>query len=405
MARSRKRVSGEAGVGAVAPASATAVSCLAVGAAMVGDVRTVPGQWYEFSGDVAAYWHSRGVLWSQAQIDALWSSEGRILTPDGVGTQYKAHAMGRGVRVLQLAHYDPGASVYRYHSAANTVPGVVSAFARVGQSNPHTQLRQWDMTANNATVRVLAWTADVVHCHMDYTTLEEIGGLPLGPRAAITYHGSIEAIRPRITFPEADERMASIVFGARPYHVARFGAEWLPIPMPCKDYAKLAKGHTRGAVYRVAHSPTRTEIKGTEAFRWAVDALKAEGVAIEAVLIQDMPHGEALRLKATCDATFDAFWLGLQGSGLEGAAMGQAVIAGTTDAPYGAVGIPYPWTVANDPHDLLAVLRRLATDPDYHATESARVGAYVRTYHDYPVVGAMYRDILTEAARGTTDPR
>jgi len=407
MARSRKRANGgDVGVGASAPASASAVSCLAVGEAMLDDViRTVPGQWYEVAGDVAAYWHTRGVLWSQAQIDALWAAEGRILTPDGVGTQYEAQAMGRGVRVLQLAHYDPGASVYRYHSAANTVPGVVSAFARVGQSNPHTQLRQWDVTRDNATVRVLAMTADVVHCHMDYQVLGEIGGLPVGPRVAITYHGSVEPSRPRVTYPAEDAALGSLVFGARPYHTDRFGAEWLPIAIPCKDYAALAKSHRRGATYRVAHSPTRADIKGTDAFLRAVATLQAEGVAIEAVVIEGKDHGEALRIKATCDATFDAFWLGLQGSGLEGAAMGQPVVAGTADAPYRAVGLPVPWTVAEDEDQLVEALRRLATDADYHRAEARRVGDYVRTSHDYPVVGAKYRDILTGACRGPADAR
>ena len=408
MARSRKQApGGDAGVKgtSLAPAVAvSAVSCFAVGEAMLDEsTRTVPGQWYEVSGEVASYWHSRGVLWSQAQIDALWDHAGRMLTPDGIESTYAPAPIGRAVRVLQVTHYDPGSSVYRYHSAANTVPGVVSAFARIGHSNPHCDLRQWDVLRDRTILNILMQTADVIHCHMDYTVpSEELGGIPAGKRVAITYHGSEEPRRPRITYPDADARMQSVVFGARPYHVAKFGAEWLPIPMPCADYAKLAKPHKRKPVYRVAHSPTRSEIKGTAEFLWAIETLRAEGVAIDAVLIEGLEHGDALRMKATCDATFDSFWLGMQGSGLEGAAMGHAVIAGTTDAPYDAVGLSYPWTVANDAQDLLAVLRRLATDGDYHASEAERVGAYVRAYHDYPVVGAKYRDILTEACRGTS---
>ncbi len=49
-----------------------------------------------------------------------------------------------------------------------------------------------------------------------------------------------------------------------------------------------------------------------------------QGIDIEPVLIENMEHGAALRLKASCDAVFDSFWLGMQGSGLEGAAMGKA---------------------------------------------------------------------------------
>lgn len=360
--------------------------------------RTVAGQWYELDGDTAAYWHSRGVVWTQAQIDALWHHQGRILTPDGVVTRQQAVTDTRGaLRVLQLAHFDPGCAAYRYHSAANTVAGVVSAFARLGHSNPACDLRQWDVDQHRTTVEVLLATADVVHCHMDYTVLlHELGGLPFGTRAAITYHGSLEHRRPAITYPDADARMGSTVFGARPYH-RRFDAHWLPIPMPIADYAALSKGRTRGDVLRVCHSPTRREIKGTDVFLRVVADLQADGVAIEPVLLEGLSHGNALRVKATCDVTFDSFWLGMQGSGLEAAAMGQPVVAGTQDADYARVGLDYPWTVADDADTLRDVLRRLATDTGYYAQEAARVGQYVRQYHDYPVVGARYRDLLTGA--------
>lgn len=409
MARSRKRVNGEtAGVGGtpsapvVAVPSTVAVRCF--GAAILADgTRTEAGRWYDVAPDVAAYWEGRGLWVTQATIDALWQSAGRVLTPEGVASHYEAAQPTAGaLRVLQVTHYDPGASVYRYHSAANTTGGVISAFVRFGHSNPHCDLRQFDGVTDKDAVRVLMATADVVHCHMDYTVLlNELGGLPDGMRAAITYHGSLEASRPSITYPDADARMRSIVFGARPYH-KRFGdhVTWLPIPMPVADYAALAARPKTGP-FRVAHSPTRREIKGTDAFLAAVAQLQADGVAIEPVLIEGLEHGAALRLKATCHATFDSFWLGMQGSGLEAAAMGQAVVAGSWDADYGRVGLPMPWTVAEEPDALREALRRLATDPTFYAAEAARVGAYVKARHDYPVVGAIYRDTLTEATRGT----
>ena len=358
--------------------------------------RTVAGQWYELDGDTAAYWHSRGVLWTQAQIDALWHGSGRILSP--IETRQRAVADVRGaLKVLQLTHYDPGCAAYRYHSAANTVPGVVSAFARIGHSNPACDLRQYDVDADRAKVEILLATADVVHCHMDYTVLlNELGGLPFGKRAAITYHGSLEHRRPAITYPEMDARMGATVFGARPYH-RRFDAHWLPIPMPVADYAALSKPHTRGDVLRVCHSPTRREIKGTDVFLGVVADLQAQGLAIEPVLLEGLSHGEALRVKATCDVTFDSFWLGMQGSGLEAAAMGQPVVAGTQDADYDRVGLECPWTVADDAEALRFALWKLGTDAAFYAQEATRVGQYVRQYHDYPVVGARYRDILTGA--------
>jgi len=409
MARSRKRVAtGNTGAEGTPSASVVAVPvsvpALCFGEVILPEGRTVPGRWYDLAPDVAAHWEGRGAFVTQATIDALWTGAGRVLTPDGIASHYAPVPMAPGsLRVLQLTHYDPGSSVYRYHSAANSVPGVVSAFARIGHSNPHCDLRQWDIGTDLAALRVLLATADVVHCHIDYSVLlNELGGLPDHVRAAITYHGSVEAIRPTITYPDADARMRSVVFGARPYH-GRFDAQWLPIPMPVQDYAALAQRRKSGP-FRVAHSPTRREIKGTDAFLSAVETLNTEGVAMEAVLIEGMAHGEALRVKGTCHATFDSFWLGMQGSGLEAAAMGQAVIAGTWDADYGRVGlVPEPWSVADEPEALIAVLRRLATDAAFYRAEAKRVNDYVVAYHDYPMVGARYQDILRRAIGGTTN--
>jgi hypothetical protein len=378
--------------------------------------------------EVAAQWAAAGrrgltdasLVVNDATIDALWHEAGRVLTPDSVPTQYTpARPTPGALRVLNLTQYDPGSSVYRYHSAANTVPGVVSAFARYGHGNPHCHLRQWDGDLHRRTVELLAMTADVVHVHMDYRALWHDLRYDHAPhqRLAITYHGSVLPgdTKRQFVHTESDERNRSIRFGARPYH-ARFGIEhYLPIPVPVRDYAALAVGREpwagvrSGRKFRVAHSPTRREIKGSNDFETAVQYLHDhEGLPIEAVIIEGKEHGEALRLKATCDATFDSFWLGMQGSGLEGAAMGQAVIAGDPDAAAEAAQLNagvVPWTYAADRTALITVLRAMVTNPTYWHSEAERVGRYVQLTHDYPAVGSRYASILTEAVRGTADQR
>lgn len=345
-------------------------------------------------------------------VSRLWDDAGRSLTPDGVPTTYTPSTGPVTLRVLQLTQYDPGSSVYRYHSAANTAPGVRSAFVRYGYSNPHTHLRQWDGLLHKPTVELLALTADVIHCHMDYRALHHDLAyvLSANQRAAITYHGSVQGgeTARRMMDEDADRRMRAVRFGARPYH-ARYGVEhYLPIPMPCRDYAALVQRPTSGP-FRVAHSPTVRTLKGTDAFLLAVDALHREGVAIEPVLIEGLEHGAALRLKATCHATFDSFWLGMQGSGLEAAAMGQAVVAGDASAAAEAAALNdgvCPWTFADDEPSLIAVLRRLATDAAYCAEQAATISAYVRRVHDYAAVGLRYRDtLLSEVCRGAADSR
>jgi hypothetical protein len=342
----------------------------------------------------------------EATVAQLWDSTGRILSPDAVPSHYAPAPVRRdALRVLNLTQYDPGSSVYRYHSAANTAPGVVSAFVRFGDGNPHCSIRQWDGDVHRRTVELLAMTADVVHVHMDYRALwhDLRYALAASQRLAITYHGSVLPgdTQRQFVHADADARNRSIRFGARPYH-ARFGIEhYLPIPVPVADYAALAAdrpGRDRARPLRVAHSPTRREIKGTNELLTAVDLLRDhDGVRVELVMIENLEHGEALRLKATCDVTFDSFWLGMQGSGLEGAAMGQVVIAGDPEASAEAAALnggAVPWTYANDRYALRDVLHRLATTPAYYAAEAERVGRYVQRMHDYPSVGARYATIL-----------
>lgn len=351
------------------------------------------------------------------QIDALWEAEGRILTPERVATHYNESAVTRtSVRVLQLCAYDPGSAVYRYHSAYNTAPGIVSAFVRFGWSNPHTHLRQWDGALHRRSVELLALTADVIHVHCDYRPLfDELKMFPRAhQRIAITYHGSRLPNDPRKHYidHDADQRNHSIVFGARPYHHRHGAAHWSPIPMPVSDYLALRMVYqpTTARPFRVAHSPTLREIKGTTAFLSACTYVSEHlGVTIEPVLIENMEHGEALRRKASCHAVFDSFWLGMQGSGLEGAAMGMPVIAGDAGAVRDVQRYTEdcPWTFADNETELRAQLHRLATDDAYAQQEAHRVHEYCRTWHDYRVVGERYAATLTAqhgVTRGAANP-
>ena len=386
-------------------------------AALVGYGWVLPDAWFSLlHPSAAAAWRQQpregltdaALVVDTATVAALWAAAGRILTPEGwEGTSYAPAAVEPGaLRVLQLTQYDPGSAVYRYHSAANTVPGIVSAFVRWGDSNPHCSLRQWDGMVHRRSVEVLAMTADVIHVHMDFRTLTHDlrVALAANQRAAITYHGSIQPGETGrvLVEHERDARYGAIQFGARPYH-GRYGVtRYLPIPVPVDDYAAAAGPRwTRGHVLRIAHSPTRRAIKGTQALLDAVTYLRdAEGLPVEVVLIENMAHGEALRVKASCHATFDSFFLGMQGSGIEGAAMGQPVIAGEREAADEAAALNggvCPWTFADDKYQIQDVLRGWLTVPGTYEADARRVHEYVRRVHDYRAVGARYRDYLREA--------
>jgi hypothetical protein len=152
--------------------------------------------------------------------------------------------------------------------------------------------------------------------------------------------------------------------------------------------------------FRISHSPTDRSIKGTETLVAVVDRLRAQGFKIECVMIEGMKHPRALAWKATCDAHFDSFWLGLQGSGLEAGAMGIPVIAGDerTRRLHAEVVGYCPYVFADNASQLEdAIVALIESDTEY-ALAAARIQKYIRHWHSYEAVAVRYLDVLAERA-------
>lgn len=351
---------------------------------------------------------------------------GRQLSPLAGATHYGAREAGmlptaRSPRVIQLTQYDPGSAGYRYHSAFNHAADVdgtraTSAFVRYGQSNPYCDLRQYDGDRHRAGVSALFETADVVHVHMDYTTLDDCAKRwPDRQRQLLVrhYHGSQSpesfATDYRLVQQALDDQVGAVLIGARMYHQKRYGAHipWVPIPVPVQDYRALRNQlwvpveERPSKRIRICHSPTNERVKGTIQMDCVIFELINKGWPIEYFKIMGRKHGDCLKLKATCDITFDSFWLGIQGSGLEGGAMGQAVIAGDSEVrnEYLEEFGECPYTFAKDHEAIVAVLERLVFDAEYRAVEAARVSAYVEQVHDYAPVGRKYWEIVNAALK------
>ncbi len=353
---------------------------------------------------------------------AAWRQEsGRILSPFEWGSAYvPAASPVDGARVLSMTRYDPGSAAYRYHSAANSVLGGRSAFVRYEDTNPHCSIRQFDGARDAATVLGLFESANIVHAHMDYTAFDDPKFLnrSFRPDQLVIrhYHGSdprspgAKPLGFTIFDFERDAAEGALMIGARLYH-SRFhpDMQWLPIPVPVRDYERIAtenfvpREQRAKKRWRIAHSPTHTRIKGTIVLETVVAELQAKGLDIELVMIAGKPHAEALAMKATCDLTFDSFWLGIQGSGLEAACMGQPVVAGdpAVRAEYEAAIGECPYTYVDGYDSLRETLERLVTDPSFYALEATKVAGYTRRYHDYPAVGERYWSLIrARLARG-----
>jgi hypothetical protein len=367
------------------------------------------------------------VLSLERQDMVTWEQRyGRQLSPLASPSRYgrEGAPFTPDPRVLQLTQYDPGSAGYRYHSAFNHAADVdghggTSAFVRFGSSNPYCDVRQYDGTRQRQAVGQLFDSADVVHVHMDYTTLDEphcMARWPDRSRQVLVrhYHGSQspESFKNetyRLVQQSLDEQVGALQIGARLYHPRRYGSQitWIPIPVPFDDYAALRAQYWKPVEerkekrVRICHSSTNDRVKGTIALDCILPDLMDKGWPIEYVKIGNTKHEKCLAIKASCDITFDSFWLGIQGSGLEAAAMGQPVIAGDSEVRDEYIDeIGYcPYTFCKQPDDLVATLERLVFDEAYRASEAARVGAYVREYHDYAAVGRKYWTLIGAALK------
>lgn len=377
--------------------------------------------------------HARG-LTRRKQIQVLadlpsfewWGAAGRILQCEPGTAHVQATERSSGaLRIVQGTGYDPGNAAYRFHTAVNECSPHASAFVRylTTNNNPFACPTQIDATRDMATVRALLLSADVVHCHVDQA-LTQNAGLPRRPRAGQVivrhYHGTRfnaigTQVRDEDQYPMVaatqDDLDGYVLVGARLTVCAlRPGRiQWLPITVPVDRYAAMVPAGERPwprRPFRIAHSPTKTLIKGTDALLQVCKRLTKRGIPVEPLLIQRRTHAEALRLRAEADASFDAFALGIQGSGLEAAAMGQPVVAG--DAAVAALYREHlgevPYTFAPDDHLLEEQIARLATDEAFYRTEAARVHDYCRRVHDYPAVAARYSEILTQAGARPLEP-
>jgi hypothetical protein len=310
------------------------------------------------------------------------------------------------LRILQVGVYDAGMVGFRLHTALNTTTPHASLFAAPdpgAPKNPYHGPVQFSVERDEPTIKWALERADVIHCNLGYSVPGKLGVALAGRRVVIHHHGTMyrRDAQSGNAWDVANGAGLKLVSNLE---LLRYGTDlhWLPNPVPVARYQRLRaarRGETFPATFRIAHSPSKRQRKGTEAFLSAVERVRAKGIPVEAVLIEGVRHGEGLALKATCDACFDSFELGIQCSGLEAAAMGMPVIAGDPFVmrQYEELLGDVPYTYANDEDALAEAIEILATRPVMYERAAEHVLDYVTTYHDEAAVALRYLDLLDHA--------
>ena len=165
--------------------------------------------------------------------------------------------------------------------------------------------------------------------------------------------------------------------------------QWLPrssfLPYAAVDPAAIRpESLPEGEELIVAHAPTDRVIKGTQHVIDAVDALRAEGVAISLDLVEGVTRDVALERLAAADLLVDQLRLGWYGTvAVEAMALGRPVLSyiredEPEDNPFGAELPIVRTTRATLAEDLRAL--SAARDPLRELGVAGR--AFVEEHHD-----------------------
>lgn len=302
------------------------------------------------------------------------------------------------LQIAMLTYRDDGLAPSRLHSAINrTTPHASLFFKR--RPGPFGVPDGFLSQQNTSRQAQALSSADILHYH---GVMSQARGGRSSTPAVFHHHGTMYRENHVDYNRAAKERGALILLSNLELYSWTDGltAYFLPNAVPVARYRRLREQNlnlwTDNTPFRIAHSPSKPERKGTDTLVRVCQALTARGIDTEVVMLHDLSHAEVLAKKATCHAAFDSFWLGMQCSGLEAAAMNMPVIAGDLtckeryEDEFGAV----PYTFANDADALEHAIERLVQDTAFRIVETERVHSYVTQFHDESAVALRYLDLL-----------
>lgn len=341
----------------------------------------------------------------ELRTDLRWSHKGAVQRNQFEReSKVGEHSPGgrESMRIVQLTSLDPGMVVYRLHSAVNSTTPHTSVMGATNYERVYDAPMQYHCQEDRAVLREALASCDLIHCHLSYHRLDSLGVRTAAP-VLMHHHGTLYRTNANKRNLQDDHR-ADVRLVSNP-ELLGYGEDlhYLPNPVPVRRYRRLREqlwSPDPDGWIRVGHSPSKRALKGTEQFLEAVERLRAGGVRIRPVLIEDVSHAESIRRKAAeCDLFFDSFWLGMQCSGLEAGAMGIPVIAGDPDVRAWHEGQRWgvePYVYANDGNVLEEALANLAADEEAQRLAGLNVLDYVTRHHDYAAVTGRYLDILQE---------
>lgn len=134
-------------------------------------------------------------------------------------------------------------------------------------------------------------------------------------------------------------------------------------------------------ILKIVHAPTRRQAKGTEFIIHAIEQLISEGLPVELILLEKLPHSEIPNILAQCDIGIDQLLHGWYGKvSVELMALGNPVICYIKE-DYKQYAPKLPIITAT-PHTLKSVLRQLINDETLRKKKGESGIEYAYQHHD-----------------------
>jgi len=167
-------------------------------------------------------------------------------------------------------------------------------------------------------------------------------------------------------------------------------AIWLPNFVPLNEPLYLPAAPVEGRL-RLAHSPTRRELKNTDLLVDVVRRLQRRFPHLELDLIENTLYAECLRRKQAADIVFDHMQGYYGVSSLEALSQGKPTIAGLDDWNIGCVKeffgcLDIPWVQARDAASLETALDQLCMDAGLRAAVGQASRDFMEHYWNEEVV-------------------
>jgi glycosyltransferase involved in cell wall biosynthesis len=165
--------------------------------------------------------------------------------------------------------------------------------------------------------------------------------------------------------------------------------EYLFLPF---DTLMVPQASPEGKTIRICHAPRIRSVKGTDRIIKAVESL-SETLPVEMVLIENMPHSDAIRMKSQCHIAIDQIASGDMGYGvnsLESLSMGLCTVTNLSEA-YQEFIPDHPFALA-DPGNIEKVLRELVMDEQLRNRYASAGPAWInKTHHWKSVARQMHK--------------